>query len=110
MALFCQIENLPRIKRYKRKQSRWKLCKFNVKGLSQTQNFPVMAERIICRDRAQALAAYPHAVKYNKTLYVSGISSRNLDNTYEGVVENADGTFFTDITLQSRAVIKKYDA
>lgn len=40
---------------------------------------------LIMGDRAKALAAYPHAKIANGMIFVSGISSRRLDNTYEGV-------------------------
>ncbi|KAG0379186.1 MAG: Endoribonuclease L-PSP/chorismate mutase-like protein [Linnemannia gamsii] len=61
---------------------------------------------IILRDRAQALAHYPHGRIANGMIYVSGISSRRLDNTYEGVKENEDGTFELDIKAQTKAVIE----
>ena len=62
---------------------------------------------VILSDRAQALAAYPHAKIVGDFIYVSGISSRRFDNTYEGVVENPDGTYTRDIKEQTRAVIQK---
>jgi hypothetical protein len=40
---------------------------------------------LVLPDRAQALAAYPHARVANGFIFVSGISSRRFDNTYEGV-------------------------
>ncbi|KAF9571329.1 hypothetical protein EC968_000702 [Mortierella alpina] len=58
------------------------------------------------KDRAQALAQYPHGRIVNGMIYVSGISSRRLDNTYEGVKENEDGTFELDIKAQTKAVIE----
>ncbi|KAI1316368.1 hypothetical protein EDD11_010082 [Mortierella claussenii] len=61
---------------------------------------------VILKDRAQALAHYPHARTVNGMIYVSGISSRRLDNTYEGVKENEDGTFELDIKAQTKAVIE----
>ncbi|KAF8926409.1 hypothetical protein BGZ58_011215 [Dissophora ornata] len=61
---------------------------------------------VILKDRAQALAHYPHARIVNGMIYVSGISSRRLDNTYEGVKENGDGTFDLDIKAQTAAVIE----
>ena len=59
-------------------------------------------------DRAQALAQYPHARIANGFIYVSGISSRRLDNTYEGVTEMPDGSLQLDIRAQTKAVIQKY--
>ncbi|KAF9407462.1 hypothetical protein BGZ94_002678 [Podila epigama] len=64
---------------------------------------------IVLKDRAQALAHYPHGRIINGMIYVSGISSRRLDNTYEGVHENPDGTLTLDIKEQTKAVIEKYD-
>jgi len=37
-------------------------------------------------------------------LFVSGVSSRRPDNTYEGVIQNADGSVTLDIAAQTRAV------
>ncbi|KNE65666.1 hypothetical protein AMAG_09648 [Allomyces macrogynus ATCC 38327] len=64
----------------------------------------------ILKDRAQALAAYPHARRVNGLLFVSGTSSRNLDGTHVGVVEKPDGTYERDIKAQTRAVIKNIEA
>ncbi|KAF9174385.1 hypothetical protein BGX21_006197 [Mortierella sp. AD011] len=61
---------------------------------------------IILADRAPALAHYPHGRIVNGMIYVSGISSRRLDNTYEGVKDNGDGTFDLDIKAQTKAVIE----
>jgi 2-aminomuconate deaminase len=38
----------------------------------------------LLKDRAGGLANYPHARKVNGMIYVSGISSRRPDNTWEG--------------------------
>ncbi|KAF8982455.1 hypothetical protein BGZ46_001239 [Entomortierella lignicola] len=61
---------------------------------------------VILSDRAQALAHYPHARIVNGMIYVSGISSRRLDNTYEGVKELENGNFELDIKAQTKAVIE----
>ncbi|KAF9301995.1 hypothetical protein BGZ74_006016 [Mortierella antarctica] len=61
---------------------------------------------IALKDRAQALAQYPHGRIVNGMIYVSGISSRRFDNTYEGVKENPDGTLELDIKAQTKAVIE----
>ncbi|KAF9201439.1 hypothetical protein BGZ49_008311 [Haplosporangium sp. Z 27] len=61
---------------------------------------------VILSDRAQALAHYPHARIVNGMIYVSGISSRRLDNTYEGVKELENGKFELDIKAQTKAVIE----
>ncbi|KAI3637701.1 hypothetical protein MIR68_004350 [Amoeboaphelidium protococcarum] len=70
----------------------------------------INGKAIIMQDRAPALARYPHARICNGMIYVSGISSRRLDNTYEGVIENADGTLTLDIKAQTRAVIQNIEA
>ncbi|KAJ3329843.1 hypothetical protein HDU76_007037 [Blyttiomyces sp. JEL0837] len=64
----------------------------------------------LLKDRAGGLANYPHARKVNGMIYVSGISSRRPDNTWEGVKELADGTWELDIKEQTRAVIKNIEA
>ena len=63
-------------------------------------------DAIILSNRAQALANYPHARRVGNMVYVSGISSRKFDGTWEGVVETPDG-FELDIAVQTRAVIEK---
>lgn len=64
---------------------------------------------VILSSRAQALANYPHARRVGDLVFVSGISSRKVDGTWEGVVEREDGGFDLDISVQTRAVIEKYD-
>ncbi|GAM28436.1 hypothetical protein SAMD00019534_116120, partial [Acytostelium subglobosum LB1] len=63
-------------------------------------------EGYILDDRAKALANYPHMRKAGGFLFVSGISSRRPDNTYEGVTTQADGTVKLCIKEQTRAVIE----
>eukprot|EP01113_Clastostelium_recurvatum_P032866 TRINITY_DN4280_c0_g1_i3.p1 TRINITY_DN4280_c0_g1~~TRINITY_DN4280_c0_g1_i3.p1 ORF type:complete len:145 (+),score=42.14 TRINITY_DN4280_c0_g1_i3:177-611(+) len=58
----------------------------------------------ILDERAKALAHYPHMRKAGGLLFVSGISSRRPDNTYEGVEERPDGTLALDIKAQTKAV------
>lgn len=65
---------------------------------------------LIVDDRAQALAAYPHARRVGDLVFVSGISSRRFDNTHEGVTIHADGRVDKDIRAQTRAVLKNIDA
>ena len=43
----------------------------------------------ILNQRAMGLANYPHARRVGNMVYVSGISSRKADNTYEGVCQLA---------------------
>lgn len=55
---------------------------------------------------------YPHArivPTSAKTIYVSGIAAISPEGVFEGVTENADGTFTTDIRKQTAAVLKRID-
>jgi 2-aminomuconate deaminase len=57
---------------------------------------------------------YPHAriappTSTHRTIYVSGIAPCRPGGVYEGVVENADGTFNCDIRKQTAAVLKIID-
>ncbi|CAH1758030.1 19391_t:CDS:2 [Entrophospora sp. SA101] len=61
---------------------------------------------IILPDRAQPLANYPHARIAGDFIFISGISSRKPDNTYDGVIELPDGSFELDIRKQTKAVIE----
>lgn len=67
---------------------------------------------ILLDDRAAALARYPHGrvVSGGDVVFVSGISSRRPDNSWEGVTVNADGSVDKDIRLQTRAVLNNIDA
>jgi 2-aminomuconate deaminase len=59
--------------------------------------------------RAQGLANYPHARTVpggQKTLYVSGTSSRRGDGTYAGCTTDAEGKHTLDIRLQTEAVLQ----
>ena len=60
----------------------------------------------ILPDRAPALAHYPHARGAGDFVFVSGISCRRPDNSYEGVYHSADGTVSLDIREQTRAVLE----
>ncbi|SPJ85587.1 probable L-PSP endoribonuclease family protein [Fusarium torulosum] len=66
------------------------------------------------KDKAQGLANYPHArvltnTPGHSTIYVSGLSSRRGDGSYEGVTENQDGTLTVDIREQTAAVLRNID-
>eukprot|EP01133_Synstelium_polycarpum_P007748 gene7748-9081_t len=63
-------------------------------------------ECYILDDRAKSLANYPHMRKAAGLLFVSGISSRRPDNTWEGVTVDADGKVTLDIAAQTKAVIE----
>lgn len=63
-------------------------------------------QSFILEDRAQALANYPHARRVGDLIFVSGVSSRRLDNTHAGVTRHPDGRVELDIREQTRAVIE----
>ncbi|HEY4222009.1 MAG TPA: RidA family protein [Myxococcota bacterium] len=72
---------------------------------------PNKTQAVILDDRAQALALYPHArivraAEGDKTVFVSGISSRRFDNTHAGVTVHADGRVDKDIKAQTEAVLE----
>ncbi|KAJ3093084.1 hypothetical protein HK102_009516 [Quaeritorhiza haematococci] len=67
----------------------------------------VNGQGFVLSDRAQGYANYPHARKVGNMIYVSGISSRRPDNTWEE--ELPDGTFKLDIKAQTRAVIQNIE-
>ncbi|KAI8924700.1 Endoribonuclease L-PSP/chorismate mutase-like protein [Entophlyctis helioformis] len=67
-------------------------------------------ESFVLTNKAQSLANYPHARRVGGFIFVSGISSRRFDNTWEGVEELADGTFRLDIKAQTRAVLNNIKA
>ncbi|KAJ5673326.1 hypothetical protein N7507_002453 [Penicillium longicatenatum] len=44
------------------------------------------------------------------TIYISGIAAVTPDGTYEGVVENPDGSFTTDVKEQTAAILRQIDS
>ncbi|CAG8813073.1 31414_t:CDS:2, partial [Racocetra persica] len=64
---------------------------------------------IFLSDRARPLANYPHARVAGGLIFVSGVSSRRPDNTYEGVKELPGGTLELDIRAQTKAVIENLE-
>lgn len=64
----------------------------------------------ILKDRAPALASYPHAHRVGNLLFLSGTSSRTPSNSHIGVHENDDGTFTLNIEEQTEAVIENMRA
>ncbi|KAJ5088964.1 hypothetical protein N7532_007648 [Penicillium argentinense] len=44
------------------------------------------------------------------TIYVSGIAAVASDGTYEGVVENPDGSFTVDVRHQTAAILHRIDS
>ncbi|KAJ3194094.1 Karyopherin transporter [Irineochytrium annulatum] len=85
------------------------------KGWLELDRFRHMnGQAVIVPNRAGGLANYPHARRVNGFIYVSGISSRRFDNTWEAadifkVVEKADGAFELDIKAQTKAVIQNIE-
>lgn len=65
---------------------------------------------VIVPGRAGALANYPHARRAGGLIFVSGVSSRRFDNTYDGVTILPDGRVELDIRAQTRAVIENIRA
>jgi 2-aminomuconate deaminase len=49
---------------------------------------------------------YPHVKRAGDFIFVSGISSRRADNSFEGASADALGVVSLDIRLQTRAVIQ----
>jgi 2-aminomuconate deaminase len=61
---------------------------------------------------AQGLANYPHArtiPSTANTIFVSGISSRRADGTFEGCETNPDGTHKLDCGAQTAAVLRNIE-
>lgn len=63
-------------------------------------------QSVILNDRPPVLANYPHAKIVGNMVYFSAFSSRQADNSRVGVTFFPDGSFTTDIVLQTRAVIE----
>lgn len=57
-------------------------------------------------DRAKPLGSYPHTKRVGDFIYISGTSSRRIDNSIEGSIKNADGTYEGDVYVQTKAVIE----
>ena len=58
------------------------------------------------RGKPVPLGAFPHVKRAGDFLYVSGTSSRRIDNTYVGVRVDKLGSAELDIREQTRAVIE----
>ena len=63
-------------------------------------------DRIIAADRAQPLGKYPHTRRAGNWVFISGTSSRRLDNTYAGAELLPDNTWKLDIREQTKTVIE----
>ena len=66
----------------------------------------MQTENKLLTDRARPLGNYPHIKKVGDFIYVSGTSSRRLDNTIEGADKLEDGTYKKDIRVQTKAVLE----
>jgi len=60
----------------------------------------------VLEKNAQPLGNYPHVKRVGDFIYVSGTSSRRLDNTHEGADQDENGKWILDIKKQTRAVIQ----
>ena len=66
----------------------------------------MQTENKLLTDRARPLGNYPHIKKVGDFIYVSGTSSRRLDNTIEGADKQDDGSYKKDIRVQTKAVLE----
>jgi 2-aminomuconate deaminase len=60
-------------------------------------------------DRAKPLGSYPHVKRVGDFIYISGTSSRRVDNTHEGAELNEKGEWILDIKKQTKAVIENIE-
>lgn len=60
----------------------------------------------IVEHKARPLGNYPHVKRVGDFIYVSGTSSRRVDNTHVGAVQDEQGVWHLDIREQTRAVIE----
>ncbi len=56
--------------------------------------------------KATPRGSFPHVKRVGAFIYVSGVSSRRPDNSFDGVEVNESGTATLDIREQTRAVIE----
>ena len=59
----------------------------------------------VLTDSAKPRGSFPHIKRAGDFLFVSGTSSRRVDNSFEGVEVDEMGTTRLDIKAQTRAVI-----
>lgn len=64
----------------------------------------------VIEGKATPRGKYPHIKKVGDFLYVSGTSSRRLDNTFAGVEVDEMGTTNLDIRAQTKAVLENIDS
>ena len=63
----------------------------------------------VLTDKAQPLGNYPHIKVVGDFIYLSGTSSRRLDNSHVGADKDDNGNWILDIKKQTRAVIKNIE-
>lgn len=44
------------------------------------------------------------------TIYISGIAAVSPEGTYDGVIQNADGTYTVDVGVQTAAVLRRIES
>ena len=64
----------------------------------------------VIKGKARPRGRYPHIKRVGDFLFVSGTSSRNPDNTFEGVEVDEMGTTNLDIRKQTAAVLKNINS
>lgn len=65
-------------------------------------------ESVFSNKVGRGLANYPHAKKVGSMLYLSGISSRQSDESVRGVTITDGGEIVLSISEQTEGVIQKY--
>ena len=65
-----------------------------------------MADAPVLSNLAQPRGRYPHFRRAGDYIFVSGLSSRQPDNTIAGAIVDAMGTTALDIRAQTRGVIE----
>lgn len=65
-----------------------------------------MSNNKIVKGSAIPLGKYPHIKRVGDFLFLSGTSSRRPDNTHVGAHIDKDGKVYTDIKLQTEAVLE----
>ena len=64
-----------------------------------------MIEEKVLIDKAKPRGKYPHLKRAGDFIFVSGVSSRRKDGTFEGAITDEMGNVVLDIGKQTRAVL-----
>ena len=64
-----------------------------------------MIEEKVLIDKAKPRGKYPHLKRAGDFIFVSGVSSRRKDGTFEGAIADEMGNVVLDIGKQTRAVL-----